>query len=352
MIRLPAPVFVPFGSGAEGDPGALPGSARRHRPLVFPSEGEVPVLSFPADPLLPFERDAEPLLRLHPFQSEAGREGAARFLDECEQLLREIVLFELFGTPAACGEGILRQLDDLRAAWARSRSGKGEERGSRIVRIRTLAEITLEAGMAAAGADLPGGETRTVAAEEIVSTALPPGFGCDHLVLWSPAAVERLGDRIGAVVDSARRDGCLAGVEGADLRWIAAGFHPARTGFDFAVLDLSPFLPSGEFHFLPVYHRSLGPFLSERDGAACLAMIEASLRVDTVLRLLGGEGLKRLAEACAVRNACFQARARARRETAPAFLGGSLLQTFLRGRPPVRVSGTEGGAALDLLLSP
>jgi len=76
-----------------------------------------------------------------------------------------------------------------------------------------------------------------------------------------------------------------------------------------------------------------------------LSSLDVAARIDTQLRRLGADGVRRLAEAAAVRSVYL--RTQLRRHDPELCLGGGLLDTFIRGMPPVRIDSSETKSELD-----
>ena len=310
---------APFGAGLEIDEAAFPLPARRERPITFPPDA--PVAGTAAfDPMGAFEREAEPLFRLHPYQFGTSREEAFQFIAEYRTLLLQLTGYEVTGGPAARRPEIFDQLIELFEG--------------RIVRVLTRMEAAFDKAPAVVVSD--EGEIEDLGA-----------FGVNNVVLVSPTVVEVLGAQLPALLREIRRTEAVVGVAVADLRWFAAGFAPAKRGFDFSVVDLSPFLPEGGEHYVPLFADGVVPTerVARIGDIHWLSSLDVAARIDTQLRRLGAAGLRRLAVEAAVRSVYL--RTQLRRHDPGLCLGGGLLDTFVRGMPPVRIDSSETKSDLD-----
>ncbi len=366
------PFQPPFGGGGGGGGGGgetleglLPPAYRRVRPLEFPAtptgKGESAqgkkagaLSGAAASPFRQILLDpaVSPLLRLHPFQAEGGREGEREgereWLDACRELLRERLGYGTLGSPVASLDGALEQAEGLLRSWIREKHLAGDEDGS-LVFIATEEEI-------ASGAVPPS------ASPVALSKGRALSFLPDRLYLFTPAAIETeacgkkkgargLGEGPGpvaALVTAIHQAGSLAGLASVDVRWLGAGFHPARMGFDLAFFDFAFLLEGeGEWH-LPVFDRSFAPWLSPDADEEWTSRPDLLVRVEAGLRLMGEEGLAAAATAAAIRaDACRRLLAKA--EVACA---GSLLEVVVsehrKGR--VRFSGIETAEEIEALV--
>ncbi|HEY8966355.1 MAG TPA: hypothetical protein VIM58_07925, partial [Candidatus Methylacidiphilales bacterium] len=214
------PFQPPFEGGADAA-AVLPSGCRRARPLVLPEVDAVPpVLDLGIDPFAasPFRsllRDpaVAPLLSLHPYQAEPGREGEREWLFGCRELLRERLSYGSLGSPEAWPGGAVEQAGDLLRAWAQERH-HGEADG--IVLVATEAEI-------ASGA-APYHALRPV---QLVPLGPLLSFAPARLYLLTAGAVEEeiaLGSgAVSVLVEAVHRVGSLAGVAGLDPRLLGAG---------------------------------------------------------------------------------------------------------------------------------